>query len=92
VKGRKRHILVDTLGLMICQSGGEPNRRAKGNLRVDQRRWLPGTKAARLARERKRDNGWKLLIVKRSQHAFKITGLTSIVELTFAWLGRNRRF
>jgi hypothetical protein len=29
--------------------------------------------------------------VKRSQRAFQITGLTWIVERTFAWLGRNRR-
>ena len=29
-------------------------------------------------------------IVKR-QRAFKITGLTWIVERSFAWLGRNRR-
>jgi transposase len=30
--------------------------------------------------------------VKRRQRAFKITGLTWIVERSFAWLGRNRRF
>jgi hypothetical protein len=30
-------------------------------------------------------------IVKRRQRAFKITGLTWIVERSFAWLGRNRR-
>jgi transposase len=29
--------------------------------------------------------------VKRRQRAFKITGLTWIVERSFAWLGRNRR-
>jgi len=29
--------------------------------------------------------------VKRRQRAFQITGLTWIVERTFAWLGRNRR-
>jgi transposase len=39
-----------------------------------------------------RDDGWKLQITKRRQRAFKITGLTWIVERTFAWLGRNRRF
>ena len=39
-----------------------------------------------------RDDGWKLQIVKRRQRAFKITGLTWIVERSFAWLGRNRRF
>jgi transposase len=35
--------------------------------------------------------GWKLQIVKRRERAFKITGLTRIVERTLAWLGRNRR-
>jgi transposase len=39
-----------------------------------------------------RDDGWKLQIVKRRQRAFKITDLTWIVERSFAWLGRNRRF
>jgi transposase len=31
------------------------------------------------------------VVTKRRQHAFKITGLTWIVERSFAWLGRNRR-
>jgi transposase len=39
-----------------------------------------------------RKAGWKLQITKRGQCAFQITGLTWIVERTFAWLGRNRRF
>jgi putative transposase len=38
-----------------------------------------------------RQDGWKLQIVKRRQRAFKITGLTWIVERSFAWLGRHRR-
>ena len=38
-----------------------------------------------------RDDGWKLQFVKRRQ-PFKNTGLTRIVERSFAWLGRNRRF
>jgi putative transposase len=36
--------------------------------------------------------GWSLQIVKRRQRAFRIAELTWIVERTFAWLGRNRRF
>jgi putative transposase len=46
----------------------------------------------KLARELWRKDGWKLQIAKRRQRAFKIRGLTWIVERTFAWLGRNRRF
>jgi putative transposase len=34
----------------------------------------------------------KRQITKRGQRAFQIAGLTWIVERTFAWLGRNRRF
>ena len=51
-----------------------------------------GHESRKLARQLLRDDGWKLKIVKRQQRAFKITGLTWIVERTFAWLGRNRRF
>ena len=50
-----------------------------------------GHESRQLARELLRDNGWKLKIVKRREWAFKITGLTWIVERTFAWIGRNRR-
>jgi putative transposase len=51
-----------------------------------------GHKSRKLARELFREAGWKLQITTRAQRAFKITGLTWIVERTFAWLGRNRRF
>ena len=51
-----------------------------------------GHESRKLARELWREAGWKLQIVKRRQRACKISGLTSIVERSFAWLGRNRRF
>src|SRR6478752_4031840 len=50
-----------------------------------------GHESRKLARTMKRHQGWQLRIVKRRQRAFKITGLTWIVERSFAWLGRNRR-
>ena len=50
-----------------------------------------GHQSAELAHHLLRLDGWKLQIVKRRQRAFKITGLTWIVERSFAWLGRNRR-
>jgi putative transposase len=100
VRGRKRHILVDILGLPIANRVGPANmsdRRAGA-------RWFgcavpentdgnchAGHESRKLARELLRDNGWKLQIVKRGEGAFRITGLTWIVERTFAWLGRNRR-
>jgi putative transposase len=50
-----------------------------------------GHQSRRLARELLKQAGRKLQIVKRRQRKFKITGLTWIVERSFAWLGRNRR-
>jgi putative transposase len=103
VKGRKRHILVDTLGLPIA-SRVEPanmsDRRAGSRLLAGLGPLFPrihtvvadaGHESAKLARQLMRQDGWKLQIVKRRQRAFKITGLTWIVERSFAWLGRNRR-
>src|SRR6202011_1021888 len=58
--------------------------------------WLPesirtvmadaGYESRKLARELKRGHGWRLHITKRRQRAFKVVGLTWIVERTFAWL------
>ena len=47
-----------------------------------------GHQSRKLARHLQQQDGWKLQIVKRRQRAFKITGLTWIVERSFAWLGR----
>jgi transposase len=38
-----------------------------------------------------RHDGYELRIVKRKDRAFKVVGLTWIVERSFAWLGRYRR-
>jgi putative transposase len=104
VKGRKRHILVDTLGLPIAcrvEPANISDRRAGslllgglGPLFPDIRTVIAdaGHESRKLARQIMRADGWKLQIVKRRQRAFKITGLTWIVERSFAWLGRNRRF
>ena len=50
-----------------------------------------GYESRKLAGELKRRHGWRLHITKRRQRAFKVVGLTWIVERTFAWLARNRR-
>ena len=49
-----------------------------------------GHESRKLDRQLRRD-GWSLQIVKRKQRAFKVAGLTWIVERSFAWLGFNRR-
>ena len=103
VKGRKRHILVDTLGLPIAcrvEPANVSDRRAAslllaglGPLFPDIRTVIAdaGHESRKLARQIRCDYGWKLQIVKRRQRSFKITGLTWIAERSFAWLGRNRR-
>jgi putative transposase len=50
-----------------------------------------GHESQKLAAAIKRHEGWRLVIVKRSEPAFKIVGLNWIVERTFGWLGRHRR-
>jgi putative transposase len=104
VKGRKRHILVDTLGLMIAhrvEPANMSDRRAGARLLGGLGPLFPrihtviadaGHQSRKLARDLIRQEGWKLQIVKRRQRAFQIRGLTWIVERSFAWLGRNRRF
>jgi putative transposase len=104
VKGRKRHILVDTLGIPIAcrlEPANVSDRIAGARLLGGLSPLFPsirtviaaaGHESRKLARKLMRDNGWKLQIVKRKQRAFKVAGLTWIVERTFAWLGRNRRF
>ena len=50
-----------------------------------------GHESRKLARELRRHDGYELRIVKRKDRAFKVVGLTWIVERSFAWLGRYRR-
>jgi putative transposase len=105
VKGRKRHILVDTLGLPIAnrvEPADISDRRAAAGLLVGLLDPLfprirtviadAGHESRKLARQLLWEDRWKLRITKRRQRAFQVTGLTWIVERTFAWLGRNRRF
>ena len=102
VKGRKRHILVDILGLPITNRVEPANlsdRRAGGRLLAGLAPLWPtirtviadaGHESRKLAQQLRRD-GLDLQIVKRKQRSFKVAGLTWIVERSFAWLGFNRR-
>jgi len=103
VKGRKRYILVDTLGIPIAcrvEPANMSDRRGAERLLAGLGPLFPsirtimadvGHESRKLTRQLLQQDGWKLVIVKRGQRAFKITGLTWIVERSFAWLGRNRR-
>jgi putative transposase len=49
-----------------------------------------GHESGKLTRQLRGD-GWTLKIVKRKQRAFKVVGLTWMVERSLAWPGFNRR-
>ena len=97
-----RHILVDVLGLPIAnrvEPANMSDRRAGGGLLAGLAPLWPtirtviadaGHESRKLARQL-RGNGWSLQIVKRKQRAFKVAGLTWIVERSIAWLSFNRR-
>jgi len=88
VKGRKRHILVDTFGLLIAcrvEPADISDRKAAARLLGGLRPLFPnirtviadaGHQSRKLAHHLLRQDGWKLQIVKRRQRAFKIAGLT----------------
>ena len=91
-RGRKRHILVDTLGLPIAsrvEPANVPDQRAGAWLLGGLRALFP---AIQMVMANAEHEGWRLIITRRGQRAFKIKGLAWIVERTFAWLGRKRRF
>jgi putative transposase len=100
VKGRKCYILVDIPIACRVEPANMSDRRGAERLLAGLGPLYPrirtimadaGHESRKLDRQLLRQDGWKLVIVKRGQRAFKITGLTWIVERSFAWLSRNRR-
>ena len=102
--GRKRHILVDTLGLLIATRVEPANlhdqrgaRALLGGLRPLQPRLAVVYADAAYAGAPLRDwcaarVGVELRVVRRPErHRFVVIPRRWIVERTFAWLGRNRR-
>jgi putative transposase len=104
VKGRKRHILVDTMGLLLMvvvhiasiqdRDGAKfVLEKVKGRFSRLQLIWADGGYAGTLIDWVKEVCGWVLEIVKRSDDmkGFQVLPHRWIVERTFAWLGRYRR-
>jgi putative transposase len=104
-KGRKRHMLTDTIGLMlvlIIQSAGVQDRDgAPEVLRFARFRfpWLRhvfadgGYGGQKLRDTLKGCGDWTIEIIRRSDTAegFEVLPRRWVVERTFAWLGRSRR-
>jgi len=105
VNGRKRHILVDTIGLvllvMVLPANIQDRDGAKQLLaaffsqrtrRRVKRIWADGGYSGTLLERARRLWRCTIEIVKRSDlHTFKVLPRRWVVERTFGWLGRYRR-
>jgi transposase len=104
VKGRKRHILVDTLGLLlsvVVHPADVQDRDGARQLLRTARRPFPfidrifadaGYQGPKMAKAVADTGCWTIEIVKRSDaHRFVVLPKRWIVERTFAWISRNRR-
>ena len=105
--GRKRHLLVDTLGLilLVCVHPANLQDRDGARLLLEALRrrfgwlrciWADGGYAGALVewvRGLRPGRGTCLEVVKHhtALHRFKVLPRRWVVERTFAWLGRSRR-
>jgi putative transposase len=106
VNGRKRHLLVDTLGLIlsvVVHSAGIQDRDGARSVLEKIKGCFPrltkiladGIYNGGIAEWALRFGGWVLEVVpkpeKKKGEPFKVVKWRWIVERTFAWLGRYRR-
>ena len=102
--GHKRHIVVDTLGLLLAvvvhpadiqDRDGAKLVLAKLRGRLPRLRliWADAGSAGRLVRWVPAQTGWGLAIVRRPRghQRFAVLPRRWVVERTFGWLGRSRR-
>ncbi len=102
VNGRKRHLLVDTLGLIlvaIVHAANQADVTAARMLVSDASLNQPtlkhisadqGYQSKRLQKIA-RDSGITLEVVRRQGPKFEVQPRRWVVERTFAWLGKQRR-
>ena len=104
VLGRKRHILTDTLGLLLAVSVHPASIRDRDGAEAllrEARRSFPfierligdaGYQGRKMATVVARTGIWELQIVRRcDQHRFVVLPKRWIVERTLAWISRCRR-
>jgi putative transposase len=104
VKGRKRHILVDTQGLLlevVVHKASEQDNvaaqkvfeKAFQKLSRLKHIWTDGIYTGSLVDWVKQECGWNLEVVRRpkGEKGFQPLPRRWVVERTFAWLGRYRR-
>ncbi len=104
ITGRKRHVLVDTLGLLwavvvtaanVSDPAGARQLLAtvQGRLPRLRRLWADSTYGGTLVGWAKEHCGWLVTVVRKllGQTTFVVLPQRWIVERTFAWLVRYRR-
>jgi putative transposase len=104
VKGRKRHILVDTMGLLLIVLVHAANIQDRNGAKLVLNKakqcftslrliWADGGYAGKLIAWVLNTHGWILEIVKRSDDmkGFQVLPRRWVVERTFAWLSFCRR-
>lgn len=103
IKGRKRHIIVDTLGLVLAvvvhSASIQDRNGADEVIRCMKESWhrivkvfADGGYSGKLVERIKKTFGIEVEIIKRNEaHQFKVLPKRWIVERTFAWLDTNRR-
>ena len=104
MKGRKRHIVVDTMGLLLAVVVHPADIQDRDGAKLVLQRllgrfprlkliWADGAYAGKLVRWAKRKGGWLLELVRRpaQQRTFQVLPRRWVVERTLGWLGRNRR-
>jgi len=104
VKGRKRHILVDTTGLLLMVVVHAANiqdrdgaklvlEQVNGTFSRLQLIWADAAYAGQLIDWVKLTCGWVLEIIRRKDDVkgFQVLPRRWVVERTFGWLGRYRR-
>lgn len=105
IKGRKRHILVDTMGLILAivvhsaaiQDRNGANlvfdRLSSKDSRTLELVWADGGYAGDLVERTALDRNYEIEIIQRTDDikGFKVLPRRWVVERTFSWLDRNRR-
>ena len=104
MKGRKRHIVVDTLGLLLAVAVHPANIQDRDGAKLVLERllgqyprlkviWADGAYGGKLVRWAKEAGGWNLELVRRprQQHTFQVLPRRWVVERTFGWLNLQRR-
>ena len=102
VKGRKRHVVVDTMGLLLAvlvHAANEHESKTAFTLMKKlykrfprlKRIWADGAYEGDLADQVKVSFGWILDVVKRLGKGFQVLPRRWVVERTFAWFEGYRR-